>query len=121
MSSQNGDTATDQVVTVHYSYQQDKHYMSIYRYEIHPRLAELGGGWRLKLLENEEEVGGGVFPADANSDPQAGISWFNSLSEAERARWLADAGSARPADAYATYLRKTAYEEAHDEAEAWLA
>lgn len=33
-----------------------------YRYEIEPRLAELGGGWRLHLFENDEEVGGGVFP-----------------------------------------------------------
>lgn len=33
-----------------------------YSYEITPRPAHLGGGWRLRLLENGEEVGGGVFP-----------------------------------------------------------
>ena len=36
--------------------------MTDYGYAIDPRPAELGGGWRLRLLENGEEVGGGVFP-----------------------------------------------------------
>ncbi len=31
-------------------------------YEINPRPTELGGGWRLRLFEDGEEVGGGVFP-----------------------------------------------------------
>lgn len=31
-------------------------------YQIEPRPAELGGGWSLKLSENGEEMGGGVFP-----------------------------------------------------------
>lgn len=33
-----------------------------YGYEIQPRPAELGGGWLLRLFENGEVVGGGVFP-----------------------------------------------------------
>lgn len=33
-----------------------------YRYEIEPRPAELGGGWRLRLFAGEKEMGGGVFP-----------------------------------------------------------
>jgi hypothetical protein len=33
-----------------------------FAYSIDPRDEQLGGGWRLKLLENGEEVGGGVFP-----------------------------------------------------------
>jgi len=33
-----------------------------YSYEILPRPDDLGGGWRLRLLEDGEEVGGGVFP-----------------------------------------------------------
>jgi hypothetical protein len=33
------------------------------RYEIETRPVELGGGWRLRLFEGGEEVGGGVFPA----------------------------------------------------------
>lgn len=36
--------------------------MTDYSYEISPRPAALGGGWRLRLLEDGEEVGGGVFP-----------------------------------------------------------
>ena len=32
-------------------------------YQIEPRPAELGGGWNLKLYENSEEMGGGVFEA----------------------------------------------------------
>ena len=44
-----------------------------YRYEITARDSALGGGWRLRLLEDGEEVGGGVFPlaeylADADGD-----------------------------------------------------
>ena len=33
-----------------------------FSYEITPRPVELGGGWRLRLLEDGVEVGGGVFP-----------------------------------------------------------
>jgi hypothetical protein len=33
-------------------------------YEINPRPTELGGGWRLRLLVDGEEVGGGAFPAN---------------------------------------------------------
>lgn len=36
--------------------------MPAYSYVIDVRPAELGGGWRLRLLEDGEEVGGGVFP-----------------------------------------------------------
>lgn len=31
-------------------------------YEINPRPIELCGGWRLRLIEDGEEVGGGIFP-----------------------------------------------------------
>ena len=31
-----------------------------YGYEIKPRPAELGGGWKLTLLEEGQAVGGGV-------------------------------------------------------------
>jgi hypothetical protein len=33
-----------------------------YSYEITPRLAKLGGGWKLTLLQDGQEAGGGVFP-----------------------------------------------------------
>jgi hypothetical protein len=39
-----------------------------YTYEIEPRPESLGGGWRLRLLEDAEEVGGGVFPDDEYQD-----------------------------------------------------
>jgi hypothetical protein len=38
-------------------------------------------------------------------DETAGIVWWNSLAEADRAAWLARAGSAVPADAWAAYKR----------------
>lgn len=47
----------------------------------------LGGGWRLRMLENGEEVGGGVFPSSPD-DPgglesheeamSTGLAWINS-------------------------------------------
>lgn len=36
--------------------------MPEYSFEIVSRPFELGGGWRLRLLEDGEEMGGGVFP-----------------------------------------------------------
>lgn len=39
--------------------------MSEYSYEIVSRPADLGGGWKLRLLEDGEEMGGGVFPLAA--------------------------------------------------------
>jgi len=38
--------------------------MTTYRYEIEPQPLDLGGGYRLRLLEDGEEVGGGVFTLD---------------------------------------------------------
>ncbi len=32
------------------------------RFEIIPRPANVGGGWRLQLFEDDTEVGGGVYP-----------------------------------------------------------
>lgn len=34
----------------------------LFSYEITLHPVELGGGWRLRLLEDGVEVGGGVFP-----------------------------------------------------------
>lgn len=39
-----------------------------FSYEITQRPVELGGGWRLRLLEDGVEVGGGVFPPDGGSE-----------------------------------------------------
>jgi hypothetical protein len=54
-----------------------------YSYQIEPRSIELGGGWRLRLLEDDTEAGGGVFPVEVDSD--AGIAWWNKCNEQERA------------------------------------
>jgi hypothetical protein len=66
-----------------------------------PRPVELGGGWRLMMLEDGEEVSG-VFPIVLD-DPQAGVTWWNGCREPERGHWLAVAKSAVPADAWAAY------------------
>jgi hypothetical protein len=90
-----------------------------YSYEITTRPAELGGGWKLRLLEESEEVGGGVFPV-APVDPYQGMTWWNTLMEDERGYWLKVANSARPADAYHAFLLAEAYANAESEAYAWL-
>lgn len=38
-------------------------------------------------------------------DETTGMVWWNSLTESDRAAWLARAGSAVPADAWAVYKR----------------
>ena len=51
----------------------------MYTFTITPRPEQLGGGWNLKLLEDGEEVGGGVFPADAYDDAHAeAMDWLDS-------------------------------------------
>ena len=40
----------------------------LFSYEITLHPVELGGGWRLRLLEDGVEVGGGVFPPDGGSE-----------------------------------------------------
>ena len=42
-----------------------------FSYEINPRPVELGGGWRLRLLEDNVEVGGGVFPPSEFAENEA--------------------------------------------------
>lgn len=90
-----------------------------YSYEITPRPAELGGGWKLTLLQDDQEAGGGVFPIP-QEDPQAGMDWWNGLAEEQRAHWLMMAASAMPAAARHAYLLAEAYNDAQDEAESWI-
>jgi len=90
-----------------------------YSYEITPRPLALGGGWRLRLLEDSMEVGGGAFPSEP-ADPYQGVAWWNALTEKERGQWLEKADSARPADAYHAFLLAEAYADAEAEAYAWL-
>lgn len=42
---------------------------------------------------------------EPTADERAGIDWWNSLSERERADWLRRASSAKPADAWAEHKR----------------
>jgi hypothetical protein len=96
-----------------------------YSYEITPRPAELGGGWKLRLLEGDEEAGGGVFPIEQDkADPQKGMDWWNGLQEAERAWWLERAvergAVGNAAEAYTAYLLTQAYDDAEATAYDWL-
>lgn len=90
-----------------------------YAYEITPRPVELGGGWRLRMLEDGEEVGGGVFPVDRD-DPQAGVTWWDQCTEQDRAYWLEVAKSAVPADAWIAFQLADAYADAESTAYEWL-
>jgi hypothetical protein len=44
--------------------EQEEGTMPRYRYEVEPRPLDLGGGFRLRLFEDGEEVGVGGFPLD---------------------------------------------------------
>lgn len=57
-----------------------------YSYEITPRPAKLGGGWRLRLLEDDQEVGGGVFPSDDASETALQAAFDE--AEATAYEWL---------------------------------
>jgi hypothetical protein len=94
--------------------------MPRYRYEVAPRAEALGGGYHLRLFDGDEEVGGGVFPADRHAEPHKGVTWFNTLPEHERARWLKEAKSARPVDAWGAYLQLLALDEAKSEGALWV-
>jgi hypothetical protein len=64
-----------------------------YRYEITARDSALGGGWRLRLLEDGEEVGGGVFPlaeylADADGDLMMALDLAHADAEAVARDWM---------------------------------
>lgn len=89
-----------------------------YNYEITPRPVELDGGWQLRLLENDVEVGGGMFPVQM--DPYQGVTWWSAMTENERGQWLKKADSARPADAYQAFLLADAYTAAMAEANDWI-
>jgi hypothetical protein len=42
---------------------------------------------------------------EPSADERAGMNWWNSLPESERATWLAKAQSAKPSDAWAAFNR----------------
>lgn len=88
-------------------------------YEISPRPVELGGGWRLRLLENGEEVGGGVFPVPA-VDAEAVMTWWSAWPEQGRAHWQEIANSNIPADVHYAYMQAEAHSDAETVAYEWL-
>ncbi len=92
-----------------------------YTYEVLPRSAELGGGYRLQLFEDGVEVGGGVFPLAWADEPQNGLAMWDDMSVEFKAHWTAVAGSMVPADAWLVYLTQEALGDAVEEAEEWLA
>ena len=59
----------------------------VYWYEILPRPVELGGGWRLRLLELGQEVGGGVFPPEDTTKEALDEAYGEAMEEGEA--WLA--------------------------------
>ena len=60
-----------------------------FSHEITPRPVELGGGWRLRLLEDGVEVGGGVFPPDdASETPKDALQAAFDDAESEAYAWL---------------------------------
>ena len=66
--------------------------MSSTRFEIEPRAPELGGGWRLRLLQREHdgseiEMGGGVFPPEPEQDINADDAYADALQTGED--WVA--------------------------------
>jgi hypothetical protein len=52
-------------------------------YQIEPRPAELGGGWTLKLSENGEEMGGGVFPPVMTPEHDFDQAYQDAMDEGE--------------------------------------
>lgn len=68
-----------------------------YSYEILPRPDHLGGGWRLRLLEDGQEVGGGVFPPveEEGGTREDALADAFADAEAEAYDWL----DSRPGDA----------------------
>ena len=60
-----------------------------YSYEINPRPVELGGGWRLRLLEDGVEMGGGVFPpVEGIEDAKEALQAAFDDAEGEAYAWL---------------------------------
>lgn len=89
-----------------------------YDYEIVPRAADLGGGWRLYLIDNGVDVGGGVFPVAA--DATAAHAWWDALDREQRQHWTAKAVSTDPVKIHLTSRLEDAWFDATDAAGEWL-
>lgn len=67
-----------------------------YHYDVNPRPEQLGGGWSLKLYEDGEEMGGGVFPPDTEQfpdDPQEAlnVAFTDAMNEGDA--WVESQGA----------------------------
>jgi len=51
-------------------------------YKIQPRPADLGGGWHLKLYENNQKAGGGIYPIQERAARRAGMVEWTSRNAA---------------------------------------
>jgi len=90
-----------------------------YTYEITPRPESHGGGWRLRLHADGEEVGGDVFHArEAAADVVA--AWWATLTDDERLAWLDRSAGGTPGQAYRAFVRAAAYDAAERAARRWL-
>lgn len=89
-----------------------------YDHAIVPREADLGGGWRLYLLKDGVEVGGGVFPVV--QDELAGAAWWTTLGDEQRTLWRGRATVPTSAGAYLAYLTDQAWHDAAQAAGEWL-
>jgi hypothetical protein len=69
-----------------------------YAYSITSRPDALGGGWRLRLLDDGEEVGGGVFPpVEGLDDSQEALQAAHDNAMDEALDWM----NSRSHDGYA--------------------
>lgn len=60
-----------------------------YRFTITARPDSVGGGWRLRLIEHDEEVGGGVFPpVEGIDDPEEASQAAYDDAHAEAMDWM---------------------------------
>ena len=90
-----------------------------YSYEILPRPIEIGGGWRLRLLEDGAEVDGGVYPAPPAADDDV-RAWWTALDEVGRAYWQSVANSRDPVKAQHAFVLAESYSAAETAACDWL-
>jgi hypothetical protein len=80
------------------------------------RPIELSGGWRLRLLEEGEEMCGRMFPAPA--DAADVTTWGNELGDNERAEWRNS--TATSADAHHAFLLAEEYAAAEAMRQTWV-
>lgn len=92
--------------------------LDFYDYVLQPREVHLGGGWKLRLLEDGQEVGGGVFPVEISA--AAAETWWAAMPQAERMAWERRTKSGTPSDAYYAHMNDEAWHDATQVAGEWL-